>query len=305
MHTAATVCPTICRKGTPVLASATAVIVFVILAIPALGVGAYLLVQEALVRVESGELGLVVRRGKPTGRALLPGTHFVRPFGRMTIQNYPARELSYRTTRDAVSEDDGNPTTDPPVGVVLGDRSHAEVCYSVRFRLDPDQLSDIHTRFGPEGIYSIVRDVTEQQVADGLAQSEVTYERLFGASRAALQTQLHRRVEAALAMQGFVVTFFGLREVDLGEIGEAIQAKARALALAEQYEIAAESRRARAEHDREIALVLGDLPESALRYQQIEAWRSLVDRWDGRIGIPGIVTGRSATDSGTPDGGAA
>ena len=150
------------------LASATAVIVFVILAIPALGVGAYLLVQEALVRVESGELGLVVRRGKPTGRALLPGTHFVRPFGRMTIQNYPARELSYRTTRDAVSEDDGNPTTDPPVGVVLG-----------------------------------------------------------------------------------------------------------------------------------------DLPESALRYQQIEAWRSLVDRWDGRIGIPGIVTGRSAADSGTPDGGAA
>jgi len=288
-----------------VLASATAVIVFVVLAIPALGVGAYLLVQEALVRVDSGELGLVVRRGKPTGSALLPGTHFVRPFGRMSIQNYPARELSYRTTRDAVSEDDGNPTTDPPVGVVLGDRSHAEVCYTVRFRLDPDRLSDIHTRFGPEGIYGIVRDVTEQQVADGLAQSEVTYERLFGASRAALQTQLHRRVEAALAMQGFVVTFFGLREVDLGEIGEAIQAKARALALAEQYEIAAESRRVRAEHDREIALVLGDLPESALRYQQIEAWRSLVDRWDGRIGIPGIVTGRSAADSGTLDGGAA
>jgi regulator of protease activity HflC (stomatin/prohibitin superfamily) len=288
-----------------VLASATAVIVFAIVAIPALAFAVYLLVQEGLVRVDSGELGLIVRRGKPTGRALLPGTHFVRPFGRMTIQNYPARELSYRTTRDAVSEDDTNPTTDPPVGVVLGDRSHAEVCYTVRFRLDPEQLSDIHTRFGPEGIYGIVRDVAEQQVADGLAQSEVTYELLFGASRATLQTQLHRRVEAALAMQGFTVTFFGLREVDLGEIGQAIQAKARALALAEQYEIAAESRRARAEHDREIALLLGDLPESALRYQQIEAWRSLVDRWDGRIGVPGIVAGRGAAESGAPDGSAA
>lgn len=287
------------------LASATAVIVFAIVAIPALAFAVYLLVQEGLVRVDSGELGLIVRRGKPTGRALLPGTHFVRPFGRMTIQNYPARELSYRTTRDAVSEDDTNPTTDPPVGVVLGDRSHAEVCYTVRFRLDPEQLSDIHTRFGPEGIYGIVRDVAEQQVADGLAQSEVTYELLFGASRATLQTQLHRRVEAALAMQGFTVTFFGLREVDLGEIGQAIQAKARALALAEQYEIAAESRRARAEHDREIALLLGDLPESALRYQQIEAWRSLVDRWDGRIGVPGIVAGRGAAESGAPDGSAA
>jgi regulator of protease activity HflC (stomatin/prohibitin superfamily) len=288
-----------------VLASATAVIVFVIVAIPALGFAVYLLLQEALVRIESGELGLVIRRGRPTGRTLLPGTHFVRPFGRMSIQSYPARELSYRTTRDAVSEDDTNPTTDPPVGVVLGDRSHAEVCYTVRFRLDPEQLSDIHTRFGPEGIYGIVRDVTEQQVADGLAQSEVTYERLFGASRASLQTQLHRRVEAALAMQGFTVTFFGLREVDLGEIGEAIQAKARALALAEQYEIAAESRRARAAHDMEIAAMLADMPETALRYQQIEAWRSLVDRWDGRIGIPGIIAGRGATEASAPDGGTA
>ncbi len=287
------------------LASATAVIVFVIVAIPALGFAVYLLLQEALVRIESGELGLVIRRGRPTGRTLLPGTHFVRPFGRMSIQSYPARELSYRTTRDAVSEDDTNPTTDPPVGVVLGDRSHAEVCYTVRFRLDPEQLSDIHTRFGPEGIYGIVRDVTEQQVADGLAQSEVTYERLFGASRASLQTQLHRRVEAALAMQGFTVTFFGLREVDLGEIGEAIQAKARALALAEQYEIAAESRRARAAHDMEIAAMLADMPETALRYQQIEAWRSLVDRWDGRIGIPGIIAGRGATEASAPDGGTA
>jgi regulator of protease activity HflC (stomatin/prohibitin superfamily) len=292
-------------QGTPVLASATAVIVFAIVAIPALAFAVYLLVQDALVRIDSGELGLVIRRGRPTGRTLLPGTHFVRPFGRMSIQNYPARELSYRTTRDAVSEDDTNPTTDPPVGVVLGDRSHAEVCYTVRFRLDPDRLSDIHTRFGPEGVYSIVRDVTEQQVADGLAGGDITYELLFGTSRAQLQTNLHERIESALATHGFVVTFFGLREVDLGEIGEAIQAKARAQALAEQYEIAAESRRSRAAHDMEIAAMLADMPETALRYQQIEAWRSLVERWDGRIGIPGIVAGRGAAEPGAPDGGAA
>jgi hypothetical protein len=51
--------------------------------------------------------------------------------------------------------------------------------------------------------------------------------------------------------------------------------------------------------------MLADMPETALRYQQIEAWRSLVERWDGRIGIPGIVAGRGAAEPGAPDGGAA
>jgi regulator of protease activity HflC (stomatin/prohibitin superfamily) len=280
------------------IAISSSLVVFLTFAVPALGFLAYLLIQGALIRVDTGEYGLVVVRGKPSGRTLTPGTHFIKPFGRMMIQSYPSRELSYRTTRDASSEDDSVPSSDPPVGVVLGDRSHALVCYTVRFRLDPDRLRDIHLRFGPEGIYSIVRDVSEQQVADGLAQSTVSYERLFGKPRALLQTALRTRIAEALASEGFIVTMFGLREVDLGEIGEAVQAKARAQALNEQYEVAAAARRIRAQHDVEIAALLVDMPEIALKYQQVEALRGLVDRWDGRIGIPSAAPAqRQAADA--------
>jgi regulator of protease activity HflC (stomatin/prohibitin superfamily) len=264
--------------------STAAVVVLILFGLPALGFAGYLLAQDALIRIDTGEIGLVVVRGKPSGRTLLPGTHFVRPFGRMYVQSYPSRELSYRTTRDASSEDDATPTTDPPVGVVLGDRTHAEVCYTVRFRIDPDQLRTIHLRFGPDGLYGIIRDVTEQQVADGLGDSTVTYEDLFGSKRTALQAVLHERVAGALAEQGFEVTFFGLREVDLGEIGEAVQARARAQALGEQEEVNAAFRRVRAQNDMEVAAMLDGMSETALRYQQINAWRTLADRWDGRIG---------------------
>ncbi len=285
------------------VASTATLVVFAVVAVPAVVLVVYMSIQGAIVRIDTGELGLVVRRGRPTDRTLLPGTHLVPPFGRMIVQTYPSRELSYRTTRDAGSEDDANPAVDPPIGVALGDRSHADVCYTIRFRLDPERLAEVHTRFGPDGLYGVVRDVSEQEVADGLARATVTYEHLFGQQRTELQADLHERVRTALASHGFVVTFFGLREIDLGEIGEALQAKARAAALSEQYQIAAAARRARAEHDVEIAAMLGDLPDSALRYQQIEAWRSLVERWDGRIGMPAVVSQRALAEP-TPDGGA-
>ncbi|MEX0846653.1 MAG: SPFH domain-containing protein [Ilumatobacteraceae bacterium] len=282
--------------------STGAVIVFVIFAVPAIGFGLYLLLQDALVRIDTGDLGLVIRRGRPTDRTLLPGTHFVNPFGRMVIQSYPSRELVYRTTRDAASEDDTNRANDPAVGVVLGDRSHASVCFTVRFTLDPALLNDVHRRFGPDGIYSIVRDVSEQVVADRMGRDGVSYEHLFGEARAVLQADLTTAITEGLAEHGFLVSSFGLREVDLGEIGEAIQATARSVAISEQEMVAANARRARAEHDVEVSALIEGVSEKALRYQQIEAWRSLISRWDGRIGIPGAATARPSAEASSADG---
>jgi len=279
--------------------STAAIVVLVLFALPAIGFGLYLILQDALVRIDTGDLGLVIRRGRPTERTLLPGTHFVNPFGRMVIQSYPSRELVYRTIRDAGSEDDSNRSTDPAVGVVLGDRIHATVCFTVRFTLDPAQLNEVHRRFGPDGIYSIVRDVSEQVVADGLGHDDVAFDHLFGTRRAELQSSLQSAMTEALAQHGFIVSSFGLREVDLGEVGAAIQAKARSVALTEQEEVAAVARRARAEHDIEVAALLDGISDQALRYHQIEAWRSLVDRWDGRIGFPGGLGPRPAAETGT------
>lgn len=268
------------------IAISTSTIVFVLFVVPALGFAIYLWLHDALVRIDAGEVGLVEIRGRPTDRVLLPGTHLVVPFGRMTIHPYPTRELVFRTTRDARSDDDDDPTTDPPIGVVLGDRSHAGVCFTVRFRLDVDQLRSIHLRIGPSGIFDLVRDVSERQLGDSFADSSITYDDVFGTQRVTLENRLQDDLTGVLAEHGIVVTFFGLREIDLGEIGVAVQAAARARALAEQEVVAAEARRVRAEHDLDVADVVDGLSDAALSYHRIQVWRSLIDRWDGRIGMP-------------------
>jgi regulator of protease activity HflC (stomatin/prohibitin superfamily) len=269
-----------------VIAVSTSVIVFVLFVVPALGFALYLLFHDALVRIDAGEVGLVEVRGKPTDRVLLPGTHLVVPFGRMTIHSYPTRELVFRTTRDARSDDDADPTTDPPIGVVLGDRSHAAICYTVRFRLDVDRLGSIHLRIGPRGIFGLVRDVSERHLGDSLADSSITYDDLFGTQRVTLEHRLQDDLTGALAEYGVVVTFFGLREIDLGEIGVAVQAAARARALADQEAVAAEVRRVRAVHDVQVADLVDGLSDAALSYHRIQVWRHLIDRWDGRIATP-------------------
>ncbi|HSM65296.1 MAG TPA: SPFH domain-containing protein [Ilumatobacteraceae bacterium] len=268
------------------IAISTSVIVFVLFVVPALGFALYLWLHDTLVRIDAGEVGLVEVRGQPTDRVLLPGTHLVVPFGRMTIHPYPTRELVFRTSRDARSDDDDDPTTDPPIGVVLGDRSHAEVSFTVRFRLDVDQLRDIHLRIGPSGIFDLVRDVSERQLGDSLADSSITYDDVFGTQRVTLEARLQDDLTGVLAEHGIVVTFFGLREIDLGEIGVAVQAAARARALAEQETVTAEVRRVRAEHDVEVAHLVDGLSDAALSYHRIQVWRGLIDRWDGRIAIP-------------------
>ncbi len=268
------------------IAISTSMIVFVLFVVPALGFALYLWLHDALVRIDAGEVGLVEVRGRPTDRVLLPGTHFVVPFGRMTIHPYPTRELVFRTTRDARSDDDDDPTTDPPIGVVLGDRSHASVCFTVRFRLDVERLSSIHIRIGPNGIFDLVRDVSERQLGDSFADSSITYDDVFGTQRVALENRLQDDLTGVLAEHGIVVAFFGLREIDLGEIGVAVQAAARARALAEQEVVAAEARRVRAEHDLEVGDLVDGLSDAALGYHRIQVWRSLIDRWDGRIGMP-------------------
>lgn len=268
------------------IAVSTSVIVFVLFVVPALGFALYLWLHDALVRIDAGEAGLVEVRGRPTDRVLPPGTHLVVPFGRKTIHAYPTRELVFRTTRDARSDDDDDPTTDPPIGVVLGDRSHAELCYTIRFRLDVDQLGSIHLRLGPDGVFGLVRDVSERQLGDSLADSSITYDNLFGTERLALEKRLEDALTDALAQYGIIVTFFDLREVDLGDIGIAVQATAKARALADQEVVAADTRRLRAEHDLQVAELVDGLSDAALSYHRIQVWRNLIDRWDGRLSIP-------------------
>jgi hypothetical protein len=197
-----------------------------VIGVPLVGFLLYLLFDSSFVRVEPGRLGLLVVKGRATDKSLLPGPHWVPSLRRMSVIEYPSLELSYRAGDDGSADAGGSPGTSdlehsgPALAVTFGDRAAATVFYTLRFRLEPGQLRSIHERFGPDGLWGIVRDQADRTVAGVLNDPSHTIEDLFGARRADLQAALAGAVTESLAADGFHVTLFHLRGVDLGRAGE-------------------------------------------------------------------------------------
>ena len=78
-----------------------AIIVFLVIGVPLLAFAVWQLLQEGLVRIDSGSVGLLIVRGKASDRILTPGSHFVWPFRHQMIQGYPLREMTYLTADDS------------------------------------------------------------------------------------------------------------------------------------------------------------------------------------------------------------
>lgn len=253
-------------------------LILIILLVPALGILAWVVLSESFIRVPSGNLGLLLVRGRPTDRSLDPGLHFVPALRRRMVVAYPSVEQSYRAGSDAEPSDQaGIDSWGPPVDLFLGDRTHAVVGYTVRFRLLASGLRTVHERFGPGGIASVVRDVSTATTSSVLGSAEVSVDDLFDDARERLQQTLADRLGDALAEDGIELVSFKLRSVDLGRTGEAIQAAARA-----RHELAAEkasaaTRTAQLEHDRLLAEQAGD-GTAPWRYREAGLWRELVLR---------------------------
>ena len=253
-------------------------IVFLAIAIPLVGLVAWVVFNDSFVQIEPGQLGLLVVRGEATDRALPPGPHWVPALRRRTVQAYPSVELSYRAALTPAAASDLERTT-PALRLLLGDRTAAAVGFTVRFRLDPAMLREVHNRFGPAGIWTAVQDESARAVRAALAKPGVVVDDLFGPARVELERGVRDDVASALAESGFDLTMFGLGDVDLGETGEVIQATARAR-LELEREVAEEATRiARADIDVKLGPHLtGPAIETALRYREIDAWRQVAQR---------------------------
>ena len=253
-------------------------VIFLVVAIPVLGVLIWFILDEAFVRVEPGKLGLVVARGKATDRVLEPGPHFVPRFRKMTVEEYPSLELSYRAGDD---ETDAKDRSDfehagPPLRVILGDRVSLELAYTLRLRLDTNSLRSVHERFGSEGIWSAVRDGSGRSLRASLADPAVSVDDLFGAARGPLEQRLSEALTEDLGADGFVLTLFSIGDLDLGRTGDVIQAIVRARFETEREEAEAATRQAEVRIDAELRPQLEDALDAALRYRELSVWRELV-----------------------------
>ncbi|HSP26909.1 MAG TPA: SPFH domain-containing protein [Ilumatobacteraceae bacterium] len=255
----------------------------------ALVVALFALFATAIV-VDPGTIALVLRRGKATGRALSPGRHFVAPWQKVNLQIYPSRELSFVAGGRSIA-DPRVEYVDDPLRVHLGDKAFAQVSYTVRCQLDPGDLKDVHNRYGPEGVWAALRDTTRSVVLAEVGNGKVTIDDVYGDGFSTLEQRLTRALDEALGGIGFQLKMFNLREIDLGETGEVIQAIVRADTELEREQAFAKVRKARLENDAAISSLLDGIDgDVLLRYRQIEAWRDILHRWDGDQPIPSALT---------------
>jgi regulator of protease activity HflC (stomatin/prohibitin superfamily) len=252
-------------------------IIFLAIAIPLLAVVAWVVFDDSFVQIEPGQLGLLLVRGKATDRALEPGPHWVPALRRRMVQAYPSVELSWRTSLAPTASAGELERSGMAPHVVLGDRVTAVVSYAVRFRLDPVMLREIHNRFGPDGIWAVVRDETAKTVRAALAKPTVGLDDLFGPARSSLEAAVGGEVTTALGALGFVVTMFSLADLDLGRTGEVIQATARARHEVEREQAEASMRMTRARIDAELEPYLAAAStEAAIRYREVDSWQEVL-----------------------------
>ena len=159
--------------------------------------------------------------------------------------------------------------------------------YTVRFRLEPTQLRSVHERFGPEGIWAAVRDLSARAVRGCVSAPDVGVDNLFGPSLATLADDIGAALTDALAKDGLTVTMFALGDVDLGRTGDVIQSTVRARLEQDREEAESAMRLTRARIDADLGPYLTAGSDAALRYREVDVWRDLVHtQIDRTVAVP-------------------
>ena len=266
-----------------------AVWISTLVGVVAIAVAVWIVLIQTSIRVDPGTLALLLKRGRATNRALGPGRHFIQPWRKAMVEVYPSRELAL-VAGGPTSGDQRVDLADEPLRVHLGDRALAEISYTVRCRLDTAELKTVHDQFGPEGIWSAVRDTTRRALIAEASDSTVSVDDVFGAGFTALEKRFSSALATALGEIGIQLTMFSLRQIDLGETGDVIQSTLRVEAELEREQALVAVRTVRLENDASMTELLdGTDADTMLRYRQIEALAQILERWGGDRPIPGAI----------------
>jgi hypothetical protein len=168
----------------------------------------------------------------------------------------------------------------------------------------PDKLRHVHERFGPAGVFGIVRDASSAAVSAALRDPAIGIDDMFGAPLEVCQKSVAAAVADALDAHGIELSAFLLGAAEFGRTGDVIQATLRARHELEREKAEAPTRLARAANDADLQQNLTMSNEDAWRYRETDLWGELVQRTQAlQVAIrppgPGVV-GIATSDRAEP-----
>jgi len=196
------------RRGQPNYRSA-----LIIGLLAAVFVFGFMAMRDAFTQVEAGSIGVVKQFGRPVG-VFEPGLHWKMPF----IQNvvtYRTQEILYETS--ANPQDSNADYRDIEVDTATSDGQQINARFTVRFRIDPAQVTDIVNNLGtePELVEKVVKANSRVHVRNILKQYPASD--LYSGNVERAQEAIADRLSSDFESEGLNLVFFGLRSIEFTE----------------------------------------------------------------------------------------
>jgi regulator of protease activity HflC (stomatin/prohibitin superfamily) len=166
-------------------------------------------IMDSFTQVEAGSVAVVKQFGRVVG-TFSPGLNFKAPFIQRTLV-YRTQEILYETSEDPTSSQADY--RDMEVDTATSDGQQISARYTIRFRIDPNKVTDIVNNLGTEGemVERVVKANSRVHVRNILKQHTATD--LYSGNVEKAQSDIAARLQDEFAKEGIQLVFFGLRSI--------------------------------------------------------------------------------------------
>lgn len=176
--------------------------------------------------VESGEVAVVTRLGRVTGRKLDPGAHMITPFIDGTMY-YNTKKVIYETTTEEKQKSSQADYKDFPVDTNTEDGQRVDIFYTVRFSVDPTKADWVAQNIGSQEalVEKVVK--TESRIWARNIPRRYSADNLYtGNGSQTVQDEIFSSLEKTFIANGLILDSVGIREIQFtGDYVSAIEAK--------------------------------------------------------------------------------
>jgi len=233
--------------------------------------------------VDAGEVGVVTRFGKVTGRTLEPGAHLVAPWIDGVLR-YDTKKVIYETTTEEKQKGSQADFKDFPVDTNTKDGQRVDVYYTVRFSVDPTQAGWIAQNVGTQNalVEKIVK--TESRIWARNVPRRFDAENLYtGAGSQEVQNEIFNALLPTFKSNGIVLDGVGIREIKFSDeyIGAIEQKQIQFVKVETEKNIADQ---AEFQKKARITTAEGQAQEQRLQRETISVellQKMLIEKWDG------------------------